>query len=153
MTNFNVQPDSKSIDSTTNTGVNGRPAAQRETLHSRFEFKRTLGKGTYGKVKLALDKRKNELVAIKTIKKSRIENPHDLARIRREINFMTSLNHPYIIKIKEGSTSRAEKENLRKFDVRFSFFFSLRKSRENNSRHGLRQRRRIVRLSQSNETN
>jgi len=49
-----------------------------------------------------LDKRKNEQVAIKTIKKSRIENPHDLARIRREIDFMTSLNHPYIIKIKEG---------------------------------------------------
>ena len=76
---------------------------QRETLHSRFDFKQTLGKGTYGKVKLALDKRKNEQVAIKTIKKSRIENPHDLARIRREIDFMTSLNHPYIIKIKEGN--------------------------------------------------
>lgn len=79
---------------------------QRETLHSRFEFKQTLGKGTYGKVKLALDKRKNEQVAIKTIKKSRIENPHDLARIRREIDFMTSLNHPYIIKIKEVYESR-----------------------------------------------
>jgi hypothetical protein len=78
---------------------------QRETLHSRFDFKQTLGKGTYGKVKLALDKRKNEQVAIKTIKKSRIENPHDLARIRREIDFMTSLNHPYIIKIKEGKFS------------------------------------------------
>ena len=83
------------------TGSNGN-APQRETLHSRFDFKQTLGKGTYGKVKLALDKRKNEQVAIKTIKKSRIENPHDLARIRREIDFMTSLNHPYIIKVKEG---------------------------------------------------
>jgi NUAK family SNF1-like kinase len=85
-----------------NTGGSGTSVQQRETLHSRFEFKQTLGKGTYGKVKLALDKRKNEQVAIKTIKKSRIENPHDLARIRREIDFMTSLNHPYIIKIKEG---------------------------------------------------
>ena len=86
-----------------NTGGSGASVQQRETLHSRFEFKQTLGKGTYGKVKLALDKRKNEQVAIKTIKKSRIENPHDLARIRREIDFMTSLNHPYIIKIKEGN--------------------------------------------------
>ncbi len=85
--------------SASNTNGSGQ---QRETLHSRFDFKQTLGKGTYGKVKLALDKRKNEQVAIKTIKKSRIENPHDLARIRREIDFMTSLNHPYIIKIKEG---------------------------------------------------
>ncbi|CAF0780456.1 unnamed protein product [Adineta ricciae] len=87
------------------TGSNGN-AQQRETLHSRFDFKQTLGKGTYGKVKLALDKRKNEQVAIKTIKKSRIENPHDLARIRREIDFMTSLNHPYIIKVKEVYESR-----------------------------------------------
>lgn len=88
--------------STSNANASGQ---QRETLHSRFDFKQTLGKGTYGKVKLALDKRKNEQVAIKTIKKSRIENPHDLARIRREIDFMTSLNHPYIIKIKEGKIS------------------------------------------------
>jgi hypothetical protein len=89
-----------------NTGTSGVSVQQRETLHSRFEFKQTLGKGTYGKVKLALDKRKNEQVAIKTIKKSRIENPHDLARIRREIDFMTSLNHPYIIRIKEGKRTR-----------------------------------------------
>ncbi|CAF3794249.1 unnamed protein product [Adineta steineri] len=88
------------------TGGSGASGPQRETLHSRFEFKQTLGKGTYGKVKLALDKRKNEQVAIKTIKKSRIENPHDLARIRREIDFMTSLNHPYIIKVKEVYESR-----------------------------------------------
>jgi len=89
-----------------NTGGSGTSVQQRETLHSRFEFKQTLGKGTYGKVKLAVDKRKNEQVAIKTIKKSRIENPHDLARIRREIDFMTSLNHPYIIRIKEVYESR-----------------------------------------------
>ncbi|CAF3815713.1 unnamed protein product [Adineta steineri] len=92
-----------------NTNGSGQ---QRETLHSRFDFKQTLGKGTYGKVKLALDKRKNEQVAIKTIKKSRIENPHDLARIRREIDFMTSLNHPYIIRIKEGKGFYESREKI-----------------------------------------
>ncbi|CAF2050694.1 unnamed protein product [Rotaria magnacalcarata] len=88
------------------SGGSGASVQKRETLHSRFDFKQTLGKGTYGKVKLAVDKRNNEQVAIKTIKKSRIENPHDLARIRREIDFMTSLNHPNIIKIKEVYESR-----------------------------------------------
>ncbi|CAF4231927.1 unnamed protein product [Rotaria socialis] len=98
-------PSSQEHTGSSGSNTNGS-GQQRETLHSRFDFKQTLGKGTYGKVKLALDKRKNEQVAIKTIKKSRIENPHDLARIRREIDFMTSLNHPYIIKIKEVYESR-----------------------------------------------
>ena len=95
-------PSSQEHTGSSGSNTNNTHGQQRETLHSRFDFKQTLGKGTYGKVKLALDKRKNEQVAIKTIKKSRIENPHDLARIRREIDFMTSLNHPHIIKIKEG---------------------------------------------------
>lgn len=115
----NTTPASSQEHST--TGVNARQPPARETLHSRFEFKQTLGKGTYGKVKLALDKRKNELVAIKTIKKSRIENPHDLARIRREIDFMTSLNHPYIIKIKEGLISLVFKIDFNHFLFRFQF--------------------------------
>ncbi len=35
---------------------------KRETLHSRFEFIKVLGKGTYGKVKLANDKRTDKQV-------------------------------------------------------------------------------------------
>ena len=35
---------------------------QRETLHSRFDFIKVLGKGTYGKVKLANDKRTGKQV-------------------------------------------------------------------------------------------
>jgi hypothetical protein len=35
---------------------------QRETLHSRFDFVKVLGKGTYGKVKLANDKRTGKQV-------------------------------------------------------------------------------------------
>ena len=35
---------------------------KRETLHSRFEFIKVLGKGTYGKVKLANDKRTGKQV-------------------------------------------------------------------------------------------
>jgi serine/threonine protein kinase len=42
-------------------------------------------------------------VAIKIIHKNRIENKQDLARVRREIEFMSRLNHPHIIKILEGT--------------------------------------------------
>ena len=41
-------------------------------------------------------------VAIKTIKKSKIETEADLVRIRREIQIMSSVHHPHIIHIYEG---------------------------------------------------
>ncbi len=42
-------------------------------------------------------------VAIKTIKKSKIETEADLIRIRREIQIMSSVHHPNIIHIYEGN--------------------------------------------------
>jgi len=42
-----------------------RTNSKRETLHSRFEFIKVLGKGTYGKVKLANDKRTGKQVIFK----------------------------------------------------------------------------------------
>ncbi|KAM7295145.1 protein app1 [Ixodes scapularis] len=42
-----------------------------------------------------------EPVAIKTIKKSKIETEQDSLRIRREIQIMSSIQHPYIIHIYE----------------------------------------------------
>lgn len=44
------------------TDTINRAANQRETLHSRFDFVKVLGKGTYGKVKLANDKRTGKQV-------------------------------------------------------------------------------------------
>lgn len=42
-------------------------------------------------------------VAIKTIRKRKIETEADLIRIRREIQIMSSVRHPNIIHIYEGS--------------------------------------------------
>ncbi len=44
------------------TDTINRSSNQRETLHSRFDFVKVLGKGTYGKVKLANDKRTGKQV-------------------------------------------------------------------------------------------
>lgn len=41
-------------------------------------------------------------VAVKTIKKNKIENEQDLVRIRREIQIMSSIQHPHITHIYEG---------------------------------------------------
>ncbi|GFX40195.1 protein kinase domain-containing protein [Trichonephila clavipes] len=71
-------------------------------LQHRFLVLRKLGQGTYGKVQLALNKKNNQEVAIKTIKKAKIESEEDMLRIRREIYIMTSIRHPHIIHINEA---------------------------------------------------
>lgn len=75
-------------------------------LKQRFSVIRKLGKGTYGKVQLAINKQTGQEVAIKTIKKSKIENEQDLQRVRREIQIMSSIEHPHIIHIYEVFENR-----------------------------------------------
>ncbi|XP_007523197.2 NUAK family SNF1-like kinase 2 [Erinaceus europaeus] len=72
----------------------------KHNLRHRYEFLETLGKGTYGKVKKAREN-SGRLVAIKSIRKDRIKDEQDLLHIRREIEIMSSLNHPHIIAIHE----------------------------------------------------
>lgn len=69
----------------------------------RFDIIKKLGQGTYGKVQLGINKETGQEVAIKTIKKSKIETEADLIRIRREVQIMSSVQHPNIIHIYEGA--------------------------------------------------
>uniref|UniRef100_A0A146M0I2 NUAK family SNF1-like kinase 1 n=1 Tax=Lygus hesperus TaxID=30085 RepID=A0A146M0I2_LYGHE len=78
----------------------------RRKLKQRFETIAKLGQGTYGKVQLGVNKETGQEVAIKTIKKCKIETEADLIRIRREIQIMSSLRHPYIIHIYEVFENR-----------------------------------------------
>ncbi|BFZ10537.1 hypothetical protein BsWGS_13576 [Bradybaena similaris] len=74
---------------------------QRHNLKNKFQVLSTLGEGTYGKVKLAIDKGTGEHVAIKYIKKTKIQDETDQARIRREIQIMSSLRHQHIVNVRE----------------------------------------------------
>lgn len=53
-------------------------------------------------MQLGINKESGQEVAIKTIKKSKIETEADLIRIRREVQIMSSVQHPNIIHIYEG---------------------------------------------------
>ena len=66
-----------------------------------YNFIKTIGEGTFGKVKLALHKPTKEQVAIKILEKAKIKNKKDLERIEKEIKYMKKLNHPNIVKIYE----------------------------------------------------
>ncbi|XP_065212655.1 probable serine/threonine-protein kinase nek3 [Planococcus citri] len=78
----------------------------RRKLKQRFDIMKKLGQGTYGKVQLGINKETGQEVAIKTIRKSKIETEADLIRIRREIQIMSSVRHPNIIHIYEVFENR-----------------------------------------------
>jgi PAS domain S-box-containing protein len=59
---------------------------------------RTVGQGTYGKVKLAHHKQTRQEVAIKVLQKSRMK-PIEIERVKREIEIMRKLDHPNIAKL------------------------------------------------------
>uniref|UniRef100_H3A7E2 non-specific serine/threonine protein kinase n=2 Tax=Latimeria chalumnae TaxID=7897 RepID=H3A7E2_LATCH len=73
----------------------------KHNLKHRYDLLETLGKGTYGKVKKAIERFSGRAVAIKSIRKERIKDEQDMVHIRREIEIMSSLNHPHIISIYE----------------------------------------------------
>ncbi|XP_078098171.1 NUAK family SNF1-like kinase 1 [Mustelus asterias] len=98
------QPPALASRSSSQTPELKRQAVKRHhhkhNLRHRYEFRETLGKGTYGKVKKAVD-RSGRVVAIKSIRKDKIKDEQDLVHIRREIEIMSSLSHPHIINIYE----------------------------------------------------
>ncbi|XP_056095205.1 NUAK family SNF1-like kinase 1 [Rhinichthys klamathensis goyatoka] len=73
----------------------------KHNLKHRYELLETLGRGTYGKVKKAIERHSGREVAIKSIKKEKIKDEQDMVHIRREIEIMSSLRHPHIISIYE----------------------------------------------------
>lgn len=88
------------MDGIENTG-DVRMHDHRLRLKQRFDIVRKLGQGTYGKVQLGINKKTGQEVAIKTIKKCKIESEADLIRIRREVQIMSSVRHPNIVHIYE----------------------------------------------------
>ena len=68
---------------------------------SNYKYIRTIGEGTFGKVKLAIHILTGEKVAIKILQKNLIKGQKQYERIHNEIKYLKLLNHPNIIKIFE----------------------------------------------------
>ena len=58
-----------------------------------YEIKKTLGMGTFGKVKLVLFRPSNELRAVKILNKAQIEQRKEVHLVRRELNALKKLSH------------------------------------------------------------
>jgi serine/threonine protein kinase len=64
-----------------------------------YQIDKTLGSGTFGKVKLGYHIKSNEKVAIKIIDKRNLKLQDDILRVNREVKILKEINHPNIIKV------------------------------------------------------
>ena len=64
-----------------------------------YLIKKTIGEGTFSKVKLGINMFTGQRVAIKILDKKKLIEEEGIERITREIKILSELNHPNIIKI------------------------------------------------------
>ncbi|XP_009606835.1 CBL-interacting serine/threonine-protein kinase 21 isoform X1 [Nicotiana tomentosiformis] len=67
----------------------------------KYQLVRTIGEGTFAKVKLAINTINGEKVAIKIIDKHMIKQNNLVCQVKREIRTMKLLSHPSIVQIYE----------------------------------------------------
>jgi carbon catabolite-derepressing protein kinase len=65
----------------------------------QYKVVKTLGEGSFGKVKLAIHEVTGEKVALKIINRRKLVTRDMAGRIEREIQYLQLLRHPHIIKL------------------------------------------------------
>ena len=66
-----------------------------------YDVVRTLGEGSFGKVKLANHRWTKQEVALKIISRKKLISRDMAGRVEREIQYLQLLRHPHIIKLYE----------------------------------------------------
>lgn len=62
-----------------------------------YELGKTIGEGTFGKVKIGKHNLTGEKVAVKILEKHKIVEEVDVERVSREIKILKTIRHPNII--------------------------------------------------------
>ena len=91
----------RASSSTTTTNPQGRPRDRVKTGQriDAYRVLRTLGEGSFGKVKLAVHTLTGQQVALKMIARKRLVSRDMAGRVEREIEYLQLLRHPHIIKL------------------------------------------------------
>lgn len=74
----------------------------------KYEIGRTLGEGTFGKVKHGVNVETNEQVAIKVLDKDKIQQQNMGNQIKREISIMKMVRHRFIVGMSEVLASKSK---------------------------------------------
>eukprot|EP01035_Chromulina_nebulosa_P038417 gene38417-51899_t len=90
----NVRPSIRSSNGNGN-------AQEKRKIVGQYMLGKTIGEGTFGKVKLAIHIPTGEKVAVKILEKSRIKEQADVRRVNREIKILKKSRHGNIIQLYE----------------------------------------------------
>lgn len=77
------------------------PRAMRAKSIGHYILGKTIGEGTFGKVKLGTHILTGEKVAVKILEKERIVDVADVERVAREIHILKLVQHPHVIQLYE----------------------------------------------------
>ena len=93
---INENEDEEILSIPPNIG-NNEDKKNNEKIICDFIIKEKLGEGTFGKVRLGINRQTEETVAIKILDKKKIIKERDKKRIEKELNILKSLRHPNIV--------------------------------------------------------
>ncbi|KAJ3057498.1 MAP microtubule affinity-regulating kinase 1 [Rhizophlyctis rosea] len=95
----------------TGTNPSGTSTDSKEERHryvGNYEILRTIGEGSFAKVKLGVHRLTGEKVAIKVIDKDRLPDAYSLRHVHREARIMRLLDHPNIVQLYEVMETKRE---------------------------------------------
>ncbi|KAH6683186.1 serine threonine protein kinase [Halenospora varia] len=98
----NKPPDASSRrapNSNNHRSVEPVPTKKAEQRIGAYHIIKTLGEGSFGKVKLATHRITNQQVALKIIARKKLISRDMAGRVEREIEYLQLLRHPHIIKL------------------------------------------------------
>jgi len=93
--------DNQPSTASSSTGDSANSAGKSQTKWSldNFEIGRPLGKGKFGNVYLAREKKSKFIVALKVLFKSQLQKCHMEHQLRREIEIQSHLRHPNVLRM------------------------------------------------------
>ncbi|KAJ3296243.1 MAP microtubule affinity-regulating kinase 1 [Borealophlyctis nickersoniae] len=102
-TNSTIAPTS-----TTTTKPDENANGKGHRYVGNYEFFKTLGEGSFAKVKLAAHRLTGEKVAIKIIDKDHLPDAYSLRHVHREARIMRMLDHPNVVQLFEVMETKRE---------------------------------------------
>ena len=96
---INIQVNASRSSPSSPKKTTSEPKVPSKKIIGDYLIKETIGKGTFSRVKLGIHMKTGKKVAIKILDKSKIVEKEDLERIIREMEILSEMSHPNIIKV------------------------------------------------------